>query len=149
MFISTQWLNRWYRRILAAIILVLLTACTSLTPPRELAPQGELIQKAIALQLKLTEQLISEQLNASHPDLNINQISVKKLEPLFIAKLPTYHLQGTYHLKIKLPRQQVNQKNEKFDIYLQRQVEGKTWRLLKRDTIDSNQKPQWSSYLIR
>ncbi len=134
---------------LAAILIVLLTACGSPTPPIELAPDGDLVQKAIALQLSQTEQRLSNRLVASPPELEVSQITVKQLESLFIAKLPTYHLQGTYNLKIKLPRQQVTQKQNRFDIYLQRQAEGKTWRLIKRQVSSSDGQPKWSSYLIR
>ena len=141
--------HRWCQSILVAILMVLLTACGSPIPPTEFAPDGNIVRKAIALQLSLTEQAISEQLKASHPELEITQIAVKQLDPLFIAKLPAYHLQGTYNLTLKLPRQQVKQKNNRFDIYLQRQVEGKTWRLLKRESSDSNKRDRWFSYLIQ
>ena len=133
---------------LAAILIVLLTACGSPTPPIELAPDGDLVQKAIALQLSQTEQRLSNRLVASLPELEVSQITIKQLESLFIAKLPTYHLQGTYNLKIKLPRQQVTQKQNRFDIYLQRQAEGKTWRLIKRQASSTDGQPKWSSYSI-
>ena len=133
---------------LAAILILLLTACGSPTPPIELAPDGDLVQKAIALQLSQTEQRLSNRLVASPPELEVSQITVKQLESLFIARLPTYHLQGTYNLKIKLPRQQVTQKQNRFDIYLQRQAEGKTWRLIKRQASSTDAQPKWSSYSI-
>ncbi|MGK7873437.1 MAG: hypothetical protein AB4426_09020 [Xenococcaceae cyanobacterium] len=141
--------NRWYFRILAAILIMLLTACGSPTPSMGLAPDGELVKKAIALQLSQAEQSLSQHLIASRPELEISKINVKELEPLFIAKLPAYHLQGTYNLKIKLPRQQVTQKNNHFDIYLQRQAEGKTWRLIKREASSPGAQPKWSTYLIK
>lgn len=141
--------KRVFRLILTTILIMVMTACSSLKPPTELAPDGELIQKAIALQLSQTEQRLSQQLKASHPILDISQITVKKIEPLFIANLATYHLQGNYKLKITLPRQQVTQQKNLFDIYLQRQAEGKTWRLIRRETSSSTQEAQWSSYLIK
>jgi PBP1b-binding outer membrane lipoprotein LpoB len=134
--------------IIIIIFIFLLTACSSPTPPTELAPGGEIIQKAIALQLSQTEQLLSQQLNAVPPELKINQINVKKIEPIFIADLASYHLQGNYNVTLKLPHQKVRQKNNTFDIYLQRQAEGKTWRLLKK-VLDYNTKnTNWRSYLI-
>jgi uncharacterized lipoprotein YmbA len=139
---------RWFRPFLVFILIILLGACSTPTPPTELAPSGDLIQQAIALQLEQTEQQLSRQLNASHPTLEIGQIRVKKLDPLFIADLPAYRLQGTYKLKITLPRQQVTQPENQFEIYLQRQSEGKTWRLLRREVDSSSQESKWSSYAL-
>lgn len=141
--------TRFLRLILVSFLILVLNACSSLTPPKEFAPNGEMVKKAILLQLKQTEETLSEYLLASSPQIEISQINVKKLEPIYVAKLPTYHLQGTYNLKLKLPRQKVTQQSNPFDVYLQRQVEGKTWRLLRRDLHEGDAKPQWSSYLIQ
>ena len=134
--------------ILVVLTIVLLTACGTATPPREFAPGGEIVAKAIALQFSQTQQSLSQQLNISVPQFDLSQIEVKQIEPISIGNLPTYHLQGTYYLSLKLPRRQVTQKNNPFDIYLQRQAEGETWRLLKREFAAANSQPQWSSYLI-
>ena len=133
-------MRRWRWTWVALILL--LSACSTPTPPRELAPNGQIVQKAIALQLNQTQQKIADRLNASSPQIQLNQITVKQIEPIFVDKLATYHLKGTYTLIIKLPRQQVTQNNA-FDIYIQRQAQGKTWRLLKREAN------QWTSYLIQ
>jgi hypothetical protein len=144
---SNSWF-KWFKPILTTILILLLTGCSAANPPTEFAPDGEVVENAILLQLSQTEQRLSQQLNASYPQLEISQIQVKKLDPVFIADLAAYHLQGTYNLKLILPRQEVMQKNNPFDIYLQRQIEGKTWRLLKREVI-SGKKTQWKSYLVR
>ncbi len=139
----------WYQPLLALILILLLSACSGSTEaPSEFAPPGEIVQKAIALQLEQTQQQLSQQLQVVSPILEIRQIKVKNLESLVIAQLPTYHLQGTYNLKLKLPRQQVKQKNNPFDLYLQRQAEGKTWRLLKRQVNAQGSSSPWTSYLI-
>jgi hypothetical protein len=140
--------HQWYQPILAAI-LILLVGCSSTVPPLEFAPDGEIIQKAIMLQLEQTEQGISQQLKTARPQLEISQINVKKIEPVYVSDLAAYHLQGTYNLTLKLPRQQVTQKKNRFDIYLQRQIEGKTWRLLRRKPDINRQESPWSSYLIQ
>lgn len=141
--------SHWYRFFVIPILAIVLSACQAIAPPREFAPDGDLIKKAIALQLSQTERRLSEQLDASSPTVEINRIFVEKLDPLFIAKLPSYHLQGTYNLRLKLPRQEASQNNNHFDIYLQRQSEGKTWRLLRRETSSSERESRWTSYLIR
>jgi hypothetical protein len=138
-----------FRSLLAFILIILLNACSTATPPLEFAPDGEIIQKAIALGLEQTEKHLSQKLNTSRPEFEIGQINVKKIEPVVVGNLPTYHLQGTYDLKLTLPRQKVTQPKNRFDLFLQRQVEGKTWRLLKRETRQNSTEIQWSSYLIR
>jgi small-conductance mechanosensitive channel len=127
------------------IIIWLLSSCSWRTPPIELAPNGEIVKRAIALQLSQTEQTLARQLSLNAPEIDLSNIRVQKLQPLFVAKLPTYHLQGKYNLKLKLTRRQITQNNNSFDVYLQRQAEGKTWRLLKKD---NQQRSLWSSYLI-
>ena len=123
-------------------------ACSAGRPPIEFSPDGEIVQKAIALQLTNAESQISQQLKVKNPTFTITQVRVDKIEPIFIESLPSYHLQGTYNLQLNLSRQAVQQKGNAFDLYLQRQVEGKTWRLLRR-LVNSGEKAQWRSYLIQ
>ncbi len=141
--------NRLIPFFLMIVLTIGLTACQTATPPTELTPDGEIVQKAIALQLSKTEERLSQQLNTSVPILEISKIQVKQNEPVFIEDLAAYHLTGTYRLKLKLPHQEVTQRQNPFDIYLQRQAEGKTWRLLRREVKDIQAEPQWSSYLIQ
>ncbi|WP_338063320.1 hypothetical protein [cyanobacterium endosymbiont of Rhopalodia gibberula] len=127
----------------------LIIACDSPTPPTEFAPDGEIVEKAIVLQLTQNLQHLSNQLDMTLPQLKINQIQVKKLDSTLVAQLSTYHLQGTYNLKLMFPRQIKEQKENRFDIYLQRQIEGESWRLLRREYSLYYETPQWKSYLIR
>ena len=141
--------SRFYRVCLMLLLVLFITACQVKTAPLEFAPDGEIVQKAIALQLQRTQIRLSEQLKATLPELDVKQIQVKTIEPIAISELPAYHLQGTYDVTLTLPRQTVTQKKNAFEIYLQRQNEGKTWRLLQREVKDGqNGKTQWSSYLI-
>ncbi len=140
------------RRLLSCLLILFfsleLTACRPATPPTEFTPDGEIVQKAIILQLSKTEERLSQQLNLPVPTLEISNIRVKTNEPVFINDLAAYRLTGTYRLKLTLSRQEVTQRQNPFDIYLQRQAEGKTWRLLIREVKDRMAMPQWSSYLI-
>jgi hypothetical protein len=113
------------------VFLFFLNACTITAPPLEFTPNGDIINKAIMIQLNQTQTNLSKKLNAPFPQLEISQINIKQIEPIFINKLATYHLYGTYNLTLKYPKQIIKQKNNNFDIYLQRQQEGKTWRLIK------------------
>lgn len=141
--------------LILAAIAIALDSCGYGIPPEELAPNNRIIAKAIVFQIAPTEQNLAQQLEASAPNLKITNISVARIEPRYIGKLPTYHLQGKYNLKLKLSRRQVTQTNNSFDLYLQRQGENheshdavnqtrEIWRLLKPEK-DST----WSSYLIK
>ncbi|MDJ0843601.1 hypothetical protein [Crocosphaera sp.] len=134
--------------LLLVFFLLVLTACQTTTVPLEFAPDANIVQQAIALQLNQRLTPLSEQLKTEKPQLDISNINVKKIDPVTIANLPSYHLTGTYNLKLILPRQKVKQINNKFDVYLQRQAEGKTWRLLSKDNKTSREESIWKSYLI-
>ncbi len=135
-------LSDWILILIFCGHLFCLNACTISTPPLEFAPDGKIINQAIILQLKQTQINLSYNLKAPIPSLEINQIKVKQIKPMFINKLPVYHLQGTYNLSLKYPSEKIKQKNNKFDIYLQRQQEGKSWRLLRKNHS------LWKNYLI-
>ena len=141
-------MTSYIRYGLITFFCLLLIACSAGRPPIEFSPDGEIVQKAIALQLANAESQISQQLKTIKPTLTISQVRVDKIEPIFIESLPSYHLQGTYNLQLNLSRQDVLQKGNFFDLYLQRQVEGKTWRLLRR-LIKADGEAQWRSYLIQ
>lgn len=148
--------RRWLQLILI-LLLTVLTACGGNTPPKGLAPGREIVKHAIARQLTLTENRLTTQLdNPSETDFEIQNLNIQSLNPLYIADLPTYKINGTYRLKLNLPRQEITQDKNEFQVYLQRQVEGKTWRLLIRETAsaptdEENQKDEvtaWASYLV-
>ncbi len=134
--------------LLVIFFSLILTACQTSTVPLEFAPDGKIVQEAIVLQLKQRLNPLSEQLKTETPQLNISNITVKTIEPITITNLPSYHLTGTYNLRLILPRQNIKQTKNQFDVYLQRQAEGKTWRLLSKDNKTSTTKVSWKSYLI-
>ena len=134
--------------VLTGICIIALTACGTSTPSLGLAPSKQLVQKAIALQVSQTQQQLTQQLQASPPNVEIVKVALKQLEPLFLGGLPAYHILGTYNLKIQLPEQQVTQQKNSFDIYLQRQKQGKTWRLAIPEDNGKSAKATWRTYLI-
>ncbi|MBC6418746.1 MAG: hypothetical protein GDA44_08100 [Prochloron sp. SP5CPC1] len=119
--------------------MVVLTGCG--TPK----PSSDIVSRAIARQIAVPVASISEQLDTPVPQLAISGIAVKLIETMKMGKLPTYHLQGTYNLQLDLPSEQVQQQQNPFDIYLQRQIESKTWRLLRREGGEGE---QWLSYSL-
>ncbi|MEI6445982.1 MAG: hypothetical protein WCO29_23360 [Nostocales cyanobacterium ELA583] len=132
------------RFIFTVILLILLTACTSLA----LLPTPELVQKAIALQLEQTQQQLNQQLDLNFQTFNIQRISITQEQPLTIENLPAYRVQGNYDFTVKLPKRSFKQVQKPFEIYLQIQKEGKSWRLLIPEKNRQNSQSKWQSYLI-
>lgn len=135
--------------VVTAIFMMALTGCGTSAPSLGLAPSKQLVQKAIALQVSQTQRRLTQQLQSSLPKFEITQVALKQLEPLFIGDLPAYHVRGSYNLKIELPQQQVTQQKNLFDVYLQRQKEGKTWRLAIPKDLSQSPPTTWRTYLIR
>ncbi|MBV5260389.1 hypothetical protein FLX56_18410 [Synechococcus moorigangaii CMS01] len=116
-------------------ILFGLWGCAATAAPREFAPDGTVIQGAIATKLQIHYQQLSQTLDASPPTLELKNIQVKKLDSFFLQRLPVYHLQGTYDVVLKFSSQRLETRHQNpFDIYLQRQPEGKTWRSLEKNS---------------
>jgi len=149
--------RRWLQ-VALILLLTVLTACGGNTPPKGLAPGKEIVKHAIERQLTLTEDRLTAQLDRpSVTDFKVERLNIKTLTPLYIADLPAYQIRGTYTLKLNLPRQEVTQDKNEFEVYLQRQVEGKTWRLLIPETSPPSAKEEetgekkatvWASYLV-
>ncbi len=126
------------RSMMMIILMVLLTACS--TP----GLSNKLVQQAIALGVQQTQQQLNQQLNLGLPSFEIRHLKVQGREALTIQNLPTYRVQGIYDLAFKLPHREVKQQKS-FSVYLQRQKEGKTWRLL---LPAGEGKKTWRSYAI-
>jgi hypothetical protein len=132
------------RLVFTAILLVLVTACGSIG----LLPTSDLVQKAIAFELQQTQQKLNQQLNLDFQSFEIKRLSITQEQPLTIENLPAFRVRGTYDLIVKLPKRLLTQAKKPFEVYLQIQQEGKTWRLLLPDKDSKNTKPIWRSYLI-
>jgi hypothetical protein len=132
------------RLIVTLILLAMLTACgvTGQTPSMQL------VEKALAFQLHLTQNQFTQQLHSSPLRFEISQLQITDTKPLIIQNLPAYHIQGTYNLIAKLPHQRLTQQNNLFELYLQRQKEGKTWRLARPQSNKKDSQLVWLTYLI-
>ncbi|MBV6621759.1 MAG: hypothetical protein KI793_02200 [Rivularia sp. (in: Bacteria)] len=131
------------RLVFTVILLVLLTACTFGTP----SPNKGLVKKAIALSMQETQQQLSQKLNLDFRELEINHLSIKQRKLMTVEHLPAFRIQGTYNLNLKLPQRNIEQPQKIFDIYLQLQREGKTWRLLL-PPGNNEDSSSWHSYLV-
>ncbi|MDZ8188664.1 MAG: hypothetical protein RMX96_27900 [Nostoc sp. ChiSLP02] len=132
------------RLVLTVILLLLVTACGTIG----LVPTSELVQKAIAFELEQTQQKLNQQLDLDFQGFEIKRLSITQEQPLNIENLPAFRVRGTYDLIVKLPKRSLTQAKKPFELYLQIQQEGKTWRLLLPDKGGKNAKLVWRSYLI-
>ena len=131
--------------VLTGILLVFLTACGS-TPI--VVPNDRLVQKALAVQLSLLQQQIDRQLHLVSPlQLEIDRLKIKQQQKLKIGNLPAYKVAGTYDRTLQISQRRITQENSPFEVYLQLQKEGKSWRLAIPQT--SGDKIQtWRTYSI-
>ncbi|QIR40980.1 hypothetical protein HCG51_32745 [Tolypothrix sp. PCC 7910] len=131
-------------RLVLTALLVLLTACGTIG----LLPTNQLVQKAIALQLEQTQQQLSQKLDLDLQGFDIEKLAISEQKPLTVENLPAFRVRGTYDLIIKLPKRRLTQLQQPFEVYLQIQREGKTWRLLLPERVNKDTQPIWHSYLI-
>ncbi len=130
-----------FRLIILGLCVIMLTGCGLNIYPLNM----QLIEKAITVQILPTQRQISTQLNLDFQNLQVNGVNIDKLSSLLINNLPTYHVEGNYNLTVNLPRRKFTQKTNHFDVYIQMQKEGKTWRLIKPPNSDQT---MWKTYLI-
>lgn len=121
------------------LLAILLTACRFVTTTPNDAP----IRQAIALQLNQTQQELTQKLKLDRPPTwTIERLRVDDRQLLEIDDLPTFYLRGTYDLHLQLT-QPIDRRHQPFEVYLQLQSEGKTWRLLR--PLDNG----WKSQLLK
>ncbi len=118
-------MRRSIQIILAVILASLITACGS----NNLTPSNQIVRRAIALQASQTQQQLSQQLRLKSSNLKVDRVKVTSQKPLTIQNLRAYQVQGSYDYQLKLSKRTMTQKDNPFEVYLQRQSEGKTWRL--------------------
>jgi hypothetical protein len=132
------------RFILTAVLLIVLLGCGNIG----LLPTDKLVQKAIALQLEQTQQQLNQQLDLDFRGFEIKHLKIRQEKPLTVQNLPAFQVVGTYDLTFQLPKRQLTKLQQSFEVYLQIQQEGKTWRLLVPDKASKDTQPSWRSYLI-
>ncbi|ABA22651.1 conserved hypothetical protein [Trichormus variabilis ATCC 29413] len=132
------------RFFFTAVLLLLLVGCNNIG----LLPTSELVQRAIALQLEQTQEKLNQQLDLNFQGFQIKRLKIRQEQPLTIQNLPAFRVLGTYDLIFQLPKRQLTKLQQPFDVYLQIQQEGKTWRLLLPDKTSKDTQPVWHSYLI-
>lgn len=145
--VNASSMRRRFLPILIGILLIILTACSS-TPIA--VPNDRLVQKALSLQLSQLQQQIGQKLHLSTPlKIEIDRLRIQEQQKLKIDNLPAYRIAGTYDRTLQISQRRVMQENSSFEVYLQLQKEGKTWRLAIPQTIEKNQIQTWRTYLIQ
>jgi outer membrane lipopolysaccharide assembly protein LptE/RlpB len=136
-----------FRQLLTIALVLLLTGCGSIGN----TPTLDLVRRAISIQISQTQQELAQQLQLDQPPTwEIQGLSIQQQEIIRLDLLVTFHLRGTYNLRLHLPTQQMTRRKTPFDVYLQRQAEGKTWRLALPEVSSEADKPQeWKTYLIK
>ncbi|MEA5581334.1 hypothetical protein VB620_08285 [Nodularia harveyana UHCC-0300] len=132
------------RILLTAILLVFLAGCGTVG----LLPNTQLVQKAIALQVEQTQAQLNEKLDLDFQGFDIKDLKIRQELPLTIQNLPAFRVRGTYDLILHLPTRQLKQLEQPFEVYLQIQQEGKSWRLLVPEQNNTTVPQSWHSYLI-
>jgi len=121
------------RKILAMTLVFALTTLTACGAA--VGPPHDLVERAIALQFSQTETELLQVLDPGTtqlPPFTIDRVKITNQKSLKIDDLRSYYLQGTYDFRLEFRDRQLSQRDNPFEIYLQRQVEGKTWRLARR-----------------
>ncbi|NJL65374.1 MAG: hypothetical protein HC903_30845 [Methylacidiphilales bacterium] len=132
------------RLIMICLLMVFLSGCNN----NPLTPTNSLVKKAVALQVERTQQQLSKQLDLNVKGFEIKHLAISQQKYQIIQTLPAYQVRGTYDLTLKLPKRQLNQAKKPFEVYMQLQKEGKTWRLLQSEKISGDVEIVWRSYLI-
>jgi hypothetical protein len=133
-----------WRTILIGVLAILLTACSA-------APNAGVLEKAIALQISQTQVELGSELaepNTTPPAFSVSHVKISERRPLIINDLKAYRVRGTYDLAIAYPDHRVVQRKNPFEVYVQRQSEGKTWRLAQLKRTENNEE-RWATNLIQ
>lgn len=138
---SGTWvMQRIWKGIGAIILVALLTACGLPLG----APSHQLVERAIVQQLRQTQAELNQQLRlkVQPTDLNIKRVVIAEQTPMAIEDLKAFRVRGTYNVTTKLPTRQIKEQQNPFEVYLQRQKEGKTWRLARLASSEEGE-PFW------
>lgn len=113
-------------------LIFLTVGCATTSAPLEFAPPPSVVEKAIAFTLQYNYDDLSHQLQTKSPTFEINKIDVKKIQPIIIYNFPIYHLEGTYQIKLKINNNRTKTIKNKFQVDVQRNTKGETWKLLRK-----------------
>jgi hypothetical protein len=111
-------------------------------------PNNNLAKKAVAIQVQQTQAKLSQQLDLDIKGFEIKHLAIRQLQSQSVQNLPAYRVKGVYDLVLNFPKRKLTTEKKPFDIYMQLQKEGKTWRLLQPEKGDTAGETVWRSYLV-
>lgn len=128
------------------LLAVLLTACGASGQ----TPNRQLVEHALTQELGQTQAELSQQLRlATQPTgVKLEHVTITSQTPLVIEDLPAYRVRGTYDFTWQVQQRQVAQQKNPFELYLQRQKEGKTWRIAY-PQVDAAGQPTWITQRVQ
>ncbi len=139
------------RAIALVLFFLLLTLLLTSCQINLFIPDQQLIGRAIARQMQLTSSNLQENLlmqGKVNQAFIIDRVLIDNIETFDIIGGRSYHVMGAYHLQSDPPSQIKIRADHPFDLYIQRQIEGKTWRLLRPVFDQEGKQINWLSYLI-
>lgn len=145
---------QWQRVIILILLSLVFSACSVITISPVPFPPQQVLQQAIELQLSQSQQGVTQHLSHHHPatpslKMSVNRVKISRIKPMTIQGLPSFEVQGFYNLQINRQTKKIEERRNPFDIYLQSQKQGQTWRLARRYLNSHQTQPQWLTYLIQ
>lgn len=144
----------WKLPIIITLIIPLISLTLSGCSSVGITPTPTLVQQALTIQIKAIHQELNLQSDfANYPQsFKITRVAIAHLEPIMINDLQGFKVRGTYDLRVRFRHRSLTERQNQFLIYLQRQAQGKIWRLARLEnqtnSKGSNNKPRWSTVLI-
>lgn len=143
-------------------------------------PSHAVVARAVALQVIESQRQIAAEIQAAPAPvqfppavddletalaavgLAVRRVKIRHWQPVIIGNLTGFQVQGTYDLAM-LGSDRPRRRNNPFEIYLQRQSEGKTWRLARPDwsgidpsdlggdpgVASQDRPPPWTTYRLQ
>ncbi len=131
------------------LVAVLLVGCRAL-------PNTTVVERAIALQFHQTQAELSTLLypdDATPPDFRISHVKVSDRQSLMIGDLKSVRVQGTYDVILIYPDRRltprIGQRQNPFEVFLQQQPDGDTWRLAQLKQGTNSEDERWLTTLIQ
>jgi hypothetical protein len=130
-------------RVVLVGLMLLLSGCVALG-----APPKMIIQQALQLQVEQTQQALSQQLQLPSPQIEIRKLQLGDRTALKIDDLSAYRIRGQFDLQISQGRRRQKTQQAPFEVFLQRQTEGKTWRLAVPTRSRNALEQAWQTYAL-
>ncbi len=128
------------RGLLVVLLSLLLTACMG-------QPGRDVVRAGLQVQLEQTQQELGRQLRLEPPRVKVTRVRVAAVSPLTIGDRPSFRVEGDYDWRQGRAEQATLSAQVPFEIYLQRQVQARTWRLA-RPAGETEGQQRWRTFYI-